>query len=78
MALESSNEAILCKVFLTTLTGPTLIWLCLILEKSINGFEAFCTIFMKKYGSNKRQLKTKQDLHRMEQKDDKTPQEYLN
>ena len=66
MALESSNEAILCKVFSTTLTSPTLIWFCQLLEKSINIFENFYTLFIKKYGSHKRQVKTMRDLHRMD------------
>ena len=58
MALESSNEAILCKVFSTTLTNPTLIWFRQLPEKLINSFEAFCTLFMKKYKSHRRQVKT--------------------
>ena len=78
MALESSNEVILCKVFSTTLVSSALIWFCQLLERSINGFEAFCALFMKKYSSHRRQVKTMRDLHMMEQKNNETPQEYLN
>ena len=73
MALESSNEAILCKIFSTTLAGSTLIWFCQLPESSISGFEAFYALFMKKYGNHRRQVKTMRDLRRMEQKDDETP-----
>ena len=78
MALESSNEAILCKIFLTTLISLALIWFRKLLEKLINNFEAFRNLFMKKYGSHRRQVKTMQDLQRMERKDDEAPLEYLN
>ena len=43
IALEMRNEAILCKVFSTTLTGPTLAWFRQLPEKSINNFEELCT-----------------------------------
>ena len=47
MALETRNEAILCKVFSTTLVGPALTWFRQLLEKSVNNFEDLCTQFIK-------------------------------
>ena len=41
MVLENINEEILCKVFLTTLIGPILLWFRQLFEKSINSIEAF-------------------------------------
>ena len=61
-----------------SLTGSTLIWFCELPKKSINSFETFCTLFMKKYWSHRRQVKTMRDLNKIEHKDDETPYEYLN
>ena len=61
------------KHFSTTLVKSTLIWFRQLLEKSIANFEDFCTLFMRKYGSNRRQLKTMRDLHWMEQIKDENP-----
>ena len=63
MALETRNEAILCKVFSTTLTGPALAWFRQLPEKSIDSFEELCTQFIKQYNSNRQQQKTMADLH---------------
>ena len=41
MASESKNEVIVCKFFITTLVGSTLIWFWQHLEKSIASFEIF-------------------------------------
>ena len=55
MALETRNEAIICKVFSTTLAGPALLWFRQIPECSINGFEDFCKMFLKQYAGARRQ-----------------------
>ena len=47
MALETRNEAILYKVFSTTLIRPALAWFRQLLEKSVNSFEELCTQFIK-------------------------------
>ena len=53
MALETRNEAILGKVFSTTLVGPALAWFSQLLEKSVDSFEDLCTKFIKQYNSNR-------------------------
>ena len=53
MALETRNEAILYKVFSTTLVGPTLAWFRQLSEKSVDSFEDLCTQFIKQYNSNR-------------------------
>ena len=77
MALETRNEAILCKVFSTTLIGPALAQFRQLPEKSIDSFEDLCTQFIKQYNSNRQQQKTMADRHRLVQNEDKTPQQYL-
>ena len=62
----------LCKVFSTTLVRFALFWFHQLPEKSIS-FEDFCTLFIRKYASNRRKLKTMRDLHKMKQMDDETP-----
>ena len=47
MALGSKNEAILCKVFFTTLVGSTLIWFHQLLKKPIGSVADFCKLVMK-------------------------------
>ena len=53
MALEMRNEAILCKVFSTMLTGPALTWFKQLPKKSVDSFEELCTQFIKQYNSNR-------------------------
>ena len=65
MALETRNEAILYKVFSTTLFRPALAWFRRLPEKSMNSFEDLCTQFIKQYNSNRQQQKTMTDLHRL-------------
>ena len=62
MALETRNEAILCKVFSTTLIGLTLAWFRQLSKKSVDSFEDLCTQFIKQYNSNRQQQKTMADL----------------
>ena len=78
MTLESINEAMLCKVFSTTLVGSALIWFHQLADKSFASFEDFRTLFMKKYGSNRIQLKTMRDSHKIDQREDKTLRMFLN
>ena len=66
MMFESSDEAILCKFFLTTFVGSALILFCQLPEKSISSFEAFCALFMNKYGSHRKHMKVMQVLHKMD------------
>ena len=47
MTLETRNEAILCKVFFTTLVRPTLAWFRQLPKKSVDSFEDLCTQFIK-------------------------------
>ena len=77
MALETRNEAILCKVFSTTLVRPALAWFRQLPKKSINSFEDLCTQFIKQYNSNRQQQKRMTNLHRLVQSEDETPQQYL-
>ena len=77
MALETRNEALICKVFSTTLAGPALSWFRQLPERSINGFEDLCKVFLKQYASARRQQKTMRDLDRMEQSAAELPRDYL-
>ncbi|PON57911.1 hypothetical protein PanWU01x14_170010 [Parasponia andersonii] len=52
MALETRDEAVTCKVFSTTLVGPALLWFRQLPEKSINGFEDFCRLFLRQYAAD--------------------------
>ena len=63
IVLERKNEAMLCKVFSTTLVGSALIWFQQRHEKSIGSFEDFYTLFMWKYRTNRYQIKMMCDLH---------------
>ena len=73
MALETKNEASLCKVFTTTLVGSALAWFRQLPEKSIDSFEDLCTHFIKQYNSNRQQQKMMVDLHHLVQNEDETP-----
>ena len=53
MALETRNEAVLCKVFSTTLNGPALAWFRRLPDKSVDSFEELCTQFIKQNNSNR-------------------------
>lgn len=74
MAIETNNEAILCKLFSTTLSGPTLAWFRQLLEKSVDNFDDFGQLFVKQYNSNMQQQKTMANLHHLVQNEDETPQ----
>ena len=77
MALETRNEAILCKVFSTTLVGLALAWFRQFPEKSMDSFEDLCTRFIKQYNSNRQQQKTMADLHHRVQSEDETLRKYV-
>ena len=77
MASETRNDAILCKVFSTTLIGPALAWFRQLPEKSVDIFEDLCTQFVKQCNSNRQQQKMMADLHRLVQNEEETPQWYL-
>lgn len=47
IALKTMNEAVICKVFSTTLAGSALSWFRKLPERSINGFKDFCKMFLK-------------------------------
>ena len=70
MTLETRNEAIIYKVFSTTLIGPTLAWFRQLPEKSIDSFGNLCTQFINQYNNNSQQQKTMADLHRLVQNED--------
>ena len=77
MALETKNEAILRKVFSTTLVGLALAWFRKLPEKSVDSFKDLCTQFIKQYNSSRQQQKMMANLHRLVQNEDETPQQYL-
>ena len=74
MALETRNEAILCKVFSTTLTRSALAWFRQLPEKLVDSFEELYTQFIKQYNSNRQQQRTMADLDRLVQNEDETSQ----
>ena len=75
--METRNEVILCKVFSTTLVGPTLAWFRQLPKKSVDSFKDLCTQFIKLYNSNRQQQKMMVDLHHLVQNEDELRQRYL-
>ena len=49
MTLNTGNDSLLCKVFLTSLRGPTLTWFHRLQCNSINSFNELWTAFISQY-----------------------------
>ena len=49
MTLNASNDHLLCKVFPTSLQGPTLAWFHKLPRNSINSFNELWTAFISQY-----------------------------
>ncbi|XP_062080621.1 uncharacterized protein LOC133785393 [Humulus lupulus] len=77
MALEANNEAIQCKVFSTTFSGPALLWFRQLKPGSVNGFGDLRRAFLQQYNANREAPRTMADLYRIEQGENEHPMAYL-
>ncbi|XP_062103027.1 uncharacterized protein LOC133814024 [Humulus lupulus] len=77
MALEANNEAIQCKVFSTTFSGPALLWFRQLKPGSLNSFSDLRRTFLQQYSANREVPKTMADLYRIEQRENEHPKAYL-
>ncbi|XP_062075246.1 uncharacterized protein LOC133779284 [Humulus lupulus] len=77
MALEANNEAIQCKVFSTTFSGPALLWFRQLKPGSVNCFGDLRRAFLQQYSANREAPRTMADLYRIEQGENEHPKSYL-
>ncbi|XP_062080564.1 uncharacterized protein LOC133785331 [Humulus lupulus] len=77
MSLEVDIEAIHCKVFSTTFTGPALLWFRQLSPRSISNFSDFLKQFLQQYSANKEAPKTMEDLYRIDQGENEHQKAYL-
>ncbi|XP_062113888.1 uncharacterized protein LOC133824886 [Humulus lupulus] len=77
MALEANNEAIQCKVFSTTFSGPALLWFRQLKPGSLNSFSDLRQTFLQQYSVNREAPRTMADLYRIEQGENEYPKAYL-
>ncbi|XP_062118538.1 uncharacterized protein LOC133832178 [Humulus lupulus] len=77
MALEAKNEAIKCKVFSTTFSGPALLWFSQLKPGSVNSFGDLYKAFLQQYNANREAPRTMADLYRIEQCENEHPKSYL-
>ncbi|XP_073064080.1 uncharacterized protein [Primulina eburnea] len=67
--LHRYSDGVKCRVFLTTLVGPTQRWFDLLPPHSITSFREFITLFINQYATSKRYLKTSLGLFSLKQGD---------
>ncbi|XP_062088668.1 uncharacterized protein LOC133795228 [Humulus lupulus] len=77
MALEANNEAIQCKVFSTTFSGPALLWFRQLKPGSVNSFSDLRRAFLQQNNANREAPRTMADLYRIEQGKNEHPKSYL-
>ncbi|XP_062119130.1 uncharacterized protein LOC133832864 [Humulus lupulus] len=77
MALEANNEAIQCKVFSTTFSGPALLWFQQLKPGSLNSFSDLRRTFLQQYSVNREAPRIMADLYRIEQGENEHPKSYL-
>ncbi|XP_068335404.1 uncharacterized protein [Pyrus communis] len=57
MALERDDEALLCKLFPSSLSGSSLTWFKQLKPRSIGSFTELCEVFISQYVCNRRPIK---------------------
>ncbi|XP_062074959.1 uncharacterized protein LOC133778966 [Humulus lupulus] len=67
MVLEANNEAIQCKVFSMTFSGPALLWFRQLKSGSLNNFSDLRRNFLQQYNANREAPRTMANLYRIEQ-----------
>ncbi|XP_062104051.1 uncharacterized protein LOC133815207 [Humulus lupulus] len=77
MALEPNNEAIQCKVFSTTFSGPALLWFRQLKPGSLNSISDLRLTFLQQYSANREAPRTMADLYRIEQGENEHPKAYF-
>ncbi|XP_062088577.1 uncharacterized protein LOC133795146 [Humulus lupulus] len=77
MALEANNEAIQCKVFSMTFSGPALLWFRQLKPGSLNSFSDLRRTFLQQYSANREAPRTMVDLYRIKQRENEHPKAYL-
>ncbi|XP_062099702.1 uncharacterized protein LOC133805534 [Humulus lupulus] len=77
MALEANNEAIQCKVFSTTFSGPALLWFRQLKPGSLNSFSDLRRTFLQQYSANREAPRTMDDLYQIEQGENEHLRAYL-
>ncbi|XP_062113014.1 uncharacterized protein LOC133824156 [Humulus lupulus] len=77
MALEANNEAIQCKVFSITFSGPALLWFRQLKPGSVNSFGDLRRAFLQQYNANRQAPRTMVDLYRIEEGENEHPKSYL-
>ncbi|XP_059635424.1 uncharacterized protein LOC132277602 [Cornus florida] len=77
MGLNTNNNPLMCKCFLTSLAGPALNWFKNLAQGSIASFQDLCDKFISQYYGNKRPAKDVSSLFTMKQHEDERLQAFL-
>ncbi|CAL8152784.1 unnamed protein product [Prunus armeniaca] len=77
MILYKADNALMCKVFATTLRGAAQDWFHTLLSASIGNFKEFAIIFTKEYTSYKTVRKHADHLFNLRKKPDESLRDYL-
>ncbi|XP_059654652.1 uncharacterized protein LOC132301417 [Cornus florida] len=77
MALDNHNDAFMCKVFRTSLTGAALEWFKNRPHKFVPNYETLCAMFLAQYCGNKKHKKSIASLFTIRQKRGETLQDFL-
>ncbi|XP_021801928.1 uncharacterized protein LOC110746041 [Prunus avium] len=77
MVLESEDEALLCKLFPSSLSGSALTWFRQLKPRSIGSFTELCEAFISQYVCNQRRKKDITTLFSTKQKAGESLKDYL-
>ncbi|CAL9018256.1 unnamed protein product [Prunus brigantina] len=77
MVLEGDDEALLCKLFPSSLSGSALIWFRQLKPRSIGGFTQLCEMFISQYICNQKRRKDVMILFSMKQSIGESLKDYL-
>ena len=67
MTLDAENDALMCKIFPSSLSGPALLWFKQQPPRSIPNFEKLCDLFVAQYAGNQERKRTISSLFTMRQ-----------
>ncbi|XP_020424526.1 uncharacterized protein LOC109950370 [Prunus persica] len=77
MVLEGDDEALLCKLFPSSLSGSALIWFRQLKPRSIGGFTQLCEMFISQYICNQKRRKDVTILFSTKQSTGESLKDYL-
>lgn len=76
-SLHQFSDAIKCRVFITTLTGPAHQWFAQLPDASINNYEQLSAEFLNHFPSARKQKHTTMSFFSVKQQDNETLREYV-